>query len=82
MIEMVRSSGFEPVVDYAPYCWADERTPEEMADYMVRHFFFEDEDRDVKYKKLLEYSKAAAGEKGTVTDEVQTMVAWISWQNK
>ncbi|MBR0481277.1 MAG: class I SAM-dependent methyltransferase [Firmicutes bacterium] len=80
MIEMVRSLDFEPVVEYAPYCWSDERTPEEMACYMVRHFFFEDEDKDEKYKKLLDYSKAAAGEKGTVSDKVETKVAWISWK--
>ena len=82
MIDMVRSAGFEPIVDYAPYCWSDERTPEEMADYMVRHFFFGDEDKDEKYEKLLAYSKAAAGDKGVVHDEVQTKVAWISWKAK
>ena len=80
MIETVRSLGYEPVVDYVPYCWADERTPEEMAGYMVRRFFSLDEDREEKYRKMLEYSRACAGEKGTVSDEVKTTVAWISWK--
>ena len=82
MIEMVRAAGFDPKLDYVPYNWSDERTPEEMADYMVRHFFFEDEDKVEKYDKLLEYSKRAAGEKGTVSDEVKTKAAWISWYTR
>ncbi len=82
MIETVEGLGYCPRVDYAPYCWADERTPEEMADYMVRHFYFSDEDKDEKYAKMLEYSRAHANEDGKVLDEVRTTVAWISWKGR
>ena len=80
MLRFVRDAGYTPAVRYVDYNWADERTPEEMADYMMRFYFSEDEDQDRLAAELLSLSKAHADGNGTVTDNVNTRVAWIYWK--
>ncbi len=82
MIRVIRDAGFTPTVRYVDYNWADERTPEEMTDYMLRFYFSEEADQDLLAAELLNHSRAHAGESGTVKDCVNTKVAWIYWKSE
>ena len=80
MIAAVREAGFEPEVLYTDYNWSDRRTPEEMADYMMRFFFAEDGDADGIRERLLLAAREEADAAGTVDDAVFTEAAWIIWR--
>ena len=82
MIRFVREAGFTPSVRYVDYNWADERTPEEMTDHMLRSCLSEEADQDLLAAELLNLSRAHAGENGTVTDNVNTKVVWIYWKSE
>ena len=80
MIQTVCEASFIPKVMYVNYNWADPRTPEQMADYMLRYYFFEDENREVLYREALRFSQTHIGADGLVIDNVSTKVAWIYWK--
>ncbi|MBR6352907.1 MAG: class I SAM-dependent methyltransferase [Oscillospiraceae bacterium] len=79
MIRSVGEAGFTPRVEYVPYDWADERSPEEMADYLCRRYF-EPEERERLYPAARTAAAGLAGPDGLVHDAVNTSVAWICWR--
>ena len=82
MIRAVNEASFVPRVKYVNYSWSDARTPEQMADYMLRNYFPEEENKDRLYRETLSLAKRHAGPDGTVSDEVSTRVAWIYWKTE
>ena len=82
MIRAVSEAGFVPQVRYVDYNWADPRTPEQMADYMSRTYFAEDENRDALTCETLHLAKQHANAEGKVIDNVNTRVAWIWWKTE
>ena len=82
MIHAVREAGFVPQVRYVDYNWADPRSPEQMADYMKRYYFSEDENGDELARRILLLARNHADENDMVTDNVNTRVAWIWWKTE
>ena len=82
MIRAVSAAGYVPLVRYVDYNWADPRTPEQMADYMLRTYFAEDENRDALARETLRLATRHAGADGKVIDNVNTRVAWIWWKTQ
>ena len=82
MIEAVREAGFTPQIRYVDYNWCDSRSPEQMADYMRRNYYAEDENKDELYRATLRLAKTLARGGGAVNDEVYTKVAWITWRTE
>ncbi len=80
MIQAVSEAGYVPQMNYVDYNWSDERTPEQMADYMRRNYFAEDENRKELARETLRLARAHAAENGSVIDNVNTKVAWIYWK--
>ena len=81
-VEAVREAGFVPQVRYVDYNWADPRTSEQMADYMGRTYFAEDENRDALTRETLRLARQHANAEGKVIDNVNTRVAWIWWKTE
>lgn len=81
MLRAVREAGYSPEIRQVDYNWADARTPEQMADYLIRNYFPEDENREQMFAQALCVSIGLADADGTVTDAVNTRVAWIWWDN-
>jgi hypothetical protein len=82
MIRAVCEAGFVPQVRYVDYNWADPRTPEQMADYMLRTYFAEDENRDTLARETLRLAGQHTNAEGKVIDKVNTRVAWIWWKTE
>lgn len=82
MLKAVKEAGFIPELTYVDYNWADPRTPEQMADYMKRSFFTEDDNHDELSDRILSVARSDADENGFVIDAVNTNVAWIYWNTK
>ena len=82
MIRAVSEAGFVPRVKYENYIWSDARTPDQMADYMLRNYYSEEENKDGLYRETLSLARRHAGPDGKVTDEVSTRVAWIYWKTE
>lgn len=82
MIRSVCEAGFVPRIKYVDYNWADPRTPEQMADYMLHTYFAEDENRDALARETLRLATRHAGADGKVIDNVNTRVAWIWWKTE
>ena len=82
IIQAVRDAGFAPEVRYVDYNWADPRTPEQMADYMLRTYFAEDENRDALAHETLCLAEQHANTEGKVIDNVNTRVAWLWWKTE
>ncbi len=82
MMQAVCEAGYIPQTRQADYRWSDARTPEQMAEYMYRNYFAEDEDRDELYRRALKLAKDLAGEESTVADHVNAKVMWIFWNTK
>ena len=80
MVRLAEEAGYRPEVTHTDYNWADPRTPEEMADYMLRHYFSEDENAQELRDGVLRIAEKDAGPDGTVLDGVDTKVAWIYWK--
>lgn len=80
MIQAVSNIGYVPFVKIVDYNWADRRTPEEMADYMLRNYFAEEKESESLHSKALLIAKEMSDEKGYVLDSVNTKVAWIYWK--
>ncbi len=82
MIRAVSEAGFVPQVEYVDYNWADPRSPEQMADYMKRNYFSEDENRDALHRDTLRLARECTNTDGMVIDNVNTKVAWIYWRTE
>lgn len=82
MVQAVSMAGFVPLVKFVDYDWADERTPEELADYMGRNYFSDEPDRVRLMYEVRRLCREWGGEKRTVTDDVNTKVAWIYWNTE
>ena len=82
LLQSVINAGFIPHTRRVPYNWADDRTPEQMADYMVRNYFSEDENRELLREEILHFAREHADGNGLVTDGVNTRVIWIFWKTK
>lgn len=80
MIKAVQDAGFEPQYRYKDYNWFDERTPEQMADYMCRYYFSDTDKREELLRETLRLAKAHAGPDNTVIDNVNTKTVWIYWK--
>lgn len=79
MIRAVSGAGYVPLVKFVPYCWSDDRSPEQMAAYLCRRCF-EESDRERLYGPALAAAKDFAGDEGIIRDAVNTTVAWIWWE--
>lgn len=79
LLHSVKAAGFDPVEKLVPYAWADRRTPEEMAAYMAKNYFAESEKEEL-VRKALRLCRDWADRDGTITDDVNTQVAWIYWK--
>ena len=66
-----------PLADIKAYL--DRRSPEDMADYLLRHSFDDTEDRAALAGRLADAARSLCGSDGTVNDRVETKVAWIYW---
>lgn len=81
MRRAVEEAGFVPHMKLVPYNWADERSPEEMADYLCRRYFGQEE-RERLYPAALAAACELAGADGIIRDAVNTSVAWICWRTQ
>ncbi len=79
MVRAVEEAGYAPRVKVVPYDWADERSPEDMADYLCRRYF-EPEEREGIYPAALAAAAGLAGADGLIRDAVNTTAAWICWR--
>ena len=80
MIRSVEEAGFTPSVKTVDYRWMDRRTPEEMAGYLCRNYFPEEEAVDSLQEAALRCAREMANEDGFVEDGVNAKVAWIFWR--
>ncbi len=80
MLRAVREAGFAPQVKTVDYRWSDDRTPEEMADYLARRYFAGEPEAESLRARALALSRALADPDGFVRDRVSTRVAWIWWK--
>ena len=76
----VREAGFLPQVRIVPYNWEDRRTPEQMAEYMIRNYFAGDPEPEQLRSGVLKTAMKMCGEDGFVVDDVNTSAAWIYWK--
>ncbi len=81
LIRAVEEAGFKPLLKHVRYNWSDRRSPEEMADYLCRRYF-EDNERERYCSSALATAKNMAGEAGFIEDAVNTTVTWIYWKTK
>lgn len=79
ILEVIENAGFKPEVKYAEYDFSDLRTPDEMAQYYIRHG-----NRGVADDNLYEKIKKATAEliddDGLFHDRVNATAAWIYWK--
>ena len=81
VIQAIKEAGFEPNVIFVDYNWSDKRTPEEMADYLLRHEWRDRDDKDLLREKATKACSKLSKD-GTVDDCVNTKVAWIYWNTR
>ena len=55
------------------------RTPEDLADYMTRHYYDGDKDIAVRKKSIIEAARDLCNAEGFLVDAVNTKVDWIYW---
>ena len=82
MIRAVGEAGYAPLVRTVDYCWADRRTPEQMADYLRRRYFEGEAEAERLHDAALEAARHLCGPDGRVDDAVNTRVAWIYWNTE
>lgn len=82
LIRCVNAAGYQAHSRIVPYNWSDRRTPEEMADYLLRGSLSEISDRDACRADIIQYCTEHMDTDGTVTDAVKTQVVWIYWNTK
>lgn len=78
MLSFVREAGFEPQVRYESYCWSDERSPNEVAKYILNRYYEPSEQSPELKARLLSAAERLSHD-GVFTDGVDTEVAWIYW---
>ena len=79
--QYVKDAGYDPSVKIVEYNWEDKRSPEEELEYLFRHDLKELPD-DVFRPKAMEAIKKLTDDDGMVTDNVNTLVAWIYWKTE
>ena len=79
LVQAVSAAGFRPQLRYADYSWSDRRSPADMADYMLRHYWDGAEGREAAAKAFEEAARSLCDSQGLVSDVVDTKVAWIYW---
>ena len=79
LVQAVSAAGFRPQLRYADYSWSDRRSPADMADYMLRHYWDGAEGREAAAKAFEEAARSLCYSQGLVSDGVDTKVAWIYW---
>ena len=82
MIRAVKEAGYAPLVKTVDYCWSDQRTPEQMADYLHRRCFSNEAAADRLRDDALKIVQSLCGPDGCVEDAVNTKVAWIYWKTE
>ena len=80
MLRVIREAGYAPQVKTVEYSWSDDRTPEQMADYLSRRYFSGEPEAESLRARALELSRAFAVPDGFVRDSVNTKVDWIWWK--
>lgn len=80
-LRWVRMTGYEAETKVVPYNWSDERTPEEMANYIERRNFSGSMPKSTR-DSILRYCRAHASPRGTVIDGIRTNVVWIFWDTR
>lgn len=76
----VEQAGYEPHIRYENYDWADERSPQEAAAYLIRRHPAMDEEDPELFRRAVETAAGLCDEKGIFQDRVFTRVAWLSWK--
>lgn len=79
MLGFVRAAGFQPDVRYEDYCWQDERSPAEEADYILNRYY-EPEEQSQLLKARLTAAAERLSHGGGFTDRVNAKAAWIYWR--
>ena len=79
VLKAIKDAGYDPKVKLVDYNWSDDRTPEEMADYLYRHIWINYDNGEELKAKCIDACKNLSEKDGTVTDAVYTKVAWIYW---
>lgn len=80
-LRWVRMAGYKAETKVVPYNWSDERTPEEMANYIERRNFSGAMPKNVR-DSILFYCRTQVSPSGTVTDSIHTNVVWIFWDTR
>ena len=78
----VKEAGYSPQIRIVPYNWEDRRTPEQMADYIVRNYFAGEPESERFRSEALHIAEKLSGADGCVMDDVKTSVAWIWWKTE
>lgn len=79
LIQAVSAAGYVPMVKYVDYAWRDLRTPEQMADYLMRAYL-EGREGEPAREEIIRTAKKRCDEEGRLADAVSTKVAWIYWK--
>lgn len=82
LIRTISLAGYMPQNRLVDYCWSDDRTPEEMADYMLRNYAEQAPDMPDFREQVLRRCRDLADETGVIRDPVNTRVAWIWWNTE
>ena len=81
LVQAVKDAGYEPHIQYVPYNWCDERTPEDAAKYLLSRF----ENLEITDKlkeKAVAVVRELCNDAGIFVDAVNTTVAWVWWNTK
>ena len=78
ILQWVRMAGYEPKTTVVPYSWSDERTPEEMVNYIERRSFSGSMPEETR-RVLLRFCKKHVSSAGTLSDIIDTQVVWVYW---
>lgn len=82
LIRCVNAAGYRAYSRTVPYNWSDNRTPEEMADFLLRGRLSEVGDRDACRAEIIQYCTEHMGADGAVADVVKAQAVWIYWNTK
>lgn len=82
LVRCVNAAGYPVHSRTVPYNWSDRRTPEEMADYLLRGRLSAISGRDALRADIIKYCTGHMSADGTVTDAVKTQVIWLYWNTK
>lgn len=80
MMQAVSEAGYPALVKIVDYNWSDQRTPEQMADYLCRNYFAGEPELERLREEALSIAISMSEQDGYVVDNVNTKVAWIYWK--